>query len=239
MSSLKIYYEDTYRFTDQGTIVDSGNDTKGSFIILDRTIFYPQGGGQPADQGYIQIGEVEISIVDVRNVDNEIRHYINHQSTQFVGSNALLYIDPTRRLLNAKLHSAGHLIANIVEQHYQSLKAIKGHHFLGECYVEFICSNTAQELDIELLHDSLLKAINAAYNTKTIYIDSNEIKKFCPNLTYTIPNGESVRLISIANWDYQPCGGTHINSLSELQGLYIIKQKLKANSLKLYYKIDS
>src|ERR1700722_12430048 len=66
MNSAPIYYEDTYRFSGQAVVESFGVDDKGHYIILDRTLFYPQGGGQPADQGCLIIDEQQILICAVR-----------------------------------------------------------------------------------------------------------------------------------------------------------------------------
>ncbi|WP_322498308.1 MFS transporter [Lyticum sinuosum] len=55
MQTIKAYLEDTYCFAGHGEVIHTGMDDKGHFFILDKTIFYPQGGGQPSDQGYLEI----------------------------------------------------------------------------------------------------------------------------------------------------------------------------------------
>lgn len=79
------------------------------YLILNQSLFYPQGGGQPADQGKIITANACYEVFDVRNVDGEIRHYIidNSAPTHSV-EDVTIKIDKERRVLNSKYHTAGH-----------------------------------------------------------------------------------------------------------------------------------
>jgi Ser-tRNA(Ala) deacylase AlaX len=62
MQTLLSYFEDTYKFEDHASVVASNKDEFGYFLVLNQTIFYPQGGGQPSDQGLIEVGGAVIRI---------------------------------------------------------------------------------------------------------------------------------------------------------------------------------
>lgn len=62
MATHLIYFEDTYKFIDQAIIKECNKDENGFFLILNQTIFYPQGGGQPSDQGRMEIGNLILPI---------------------------------------------------------------------------------------------------------------------------------------------------------------------------------
>lgn len=133
-------------------IIRCDKDQKGEYIILDRSIFYPQGGGQPADQGRIFINDKEeYKVFDVRKIENETRHYIvnikndleTKFNTSFLKQNIKIIIDKDRRDINSKYHTAGHLIAAVAEKiskqissevNISQIKAVKGHQFPGEAY---------------------------------------------------------------------------------------------------------
>jgi Ser-tRNA(Ala) deacylase AlaX len=239
MNSAPIYYEDTYRFSGQAVVESFGVDDKGHYIILDRTLFYPQGGGQPADQGCLIIDEQQIPIHAVRLCDKEIRHYTALEYPSIVGRNCLLQIDQEKRILHAKLHTGGHLIGNLVESAYTCFQAVKGHHFPGECYVEFIVkpNHQLQEIDMVLLNQKMKELIRQNLQVSKMTVTAEQLPALFPSLSYSIPPGQLVRLVKIGSFDYSPCGGTHINSSSELNDLQIIKFKAKGNSLKIYYSL--
>src|ERR1700722_366817 len=141
MQTQLSYFDDTYKFNDHTMIVATNKDDHGHFVILNQTIFYPQGGGQPSDQGTIQVGNVLIPIHSVKSVDNEIRHYTNQSYNHLGGQTGTCIVDQDLRLLHARLHTSGHLISNIIESHYPQWQAVKGHHFPDQCYVEFTAKN--------------------------------------------------------------------------------------------------
>lgn len=130
-----MYIEHPDLFELSAQVTEHGSDAKGVYLVLNQSSFYPQGGGQPADQGKIITANACYEVFDVRNIDGEIRHYVTCNSTPV--HPVTIKIDKERRLLNSKYHTAGHLIAAVVEKENSELKAIKGHQFPGEAYVEF------------------------------------------------------------------------------------------------------
>ncbi len=137
--SAQLYLNNTYLFEHSTTISDFGVDEKGAYLLLQETIFYPQGGGQPSDQGTITVADAVIPVNYVRQIEQEIRHYMpsDISASGLVNAAAEIKIDPARRLLNARYHTAAHLLSNIAEEMHSDLKAVKGHSFPGEGYVEF------------------------------------------------------------------------------------------------------
>lgn len=236
MKTIKSYYNDTYCFTGEAQIIGNGTDERGAFITLNSTIFYPQGGGQPSDKGIIIVGEQAIHVTTVKINGDEIRHYVDREYSDIVGKNAVLKIDGESRIMNAKSHTAGHLLSNIVEQMYPNYRAIKGHHFPGECYVEFSSiSGLAQELDLNALNAKINELIASDIKTEIRNSSYEDLKTLCPDLPYEIPVAKDVRIMRIGDFPYQPCGGTHIKSISELNGLHATKQKAKARKIKINY----
>ena len=73
MKTLLSYFEDTYKFKGRAIISAVNKDENGPFIILNQTLFHPQGGGQPSDQGTLQVGDVTIPIHRVRSRSEERR----------------------------------------------------------------------------------------------------------------------------------------------------------------------
>ena len=133
---MYIKYPDLFESSAQ--LNNHGEDSKGMYLVLNQSLFYPQGGGQPADQGGIIGVNADYRVLDVRNVDGEVRHYIiDSNRVIHPGCAISIKIDKDRRMRNSKYHTAGHLIAGVVEKIKPELKAIKGHQFPGEAYVEF------------------------------------------------------------------------------------------------------
>ena len=78
-----LYLDDSYIFESKATITGKMVDEKGPYILLDQTIFYPQGGGQPSDQGIIQGDGFQLEITFVRQFEDKIFHYLNKDFDKF------------------------------------------------------------------------------------------------------------------------------------------------------------
>ncbi len=230
-----LYLNNTYLFEVNAQIVDCGKDDKGSFVILNQTIFYPQGGGQPSDQGLLAGQGFQLNISMVRRHDNEIHHYVTDiDDLEFNGQNITCQIDIGRRMLNARYHTAAHLLGNIVEVLYPNLKAIKGHSFPKEAYVEFQGDNSP---DISILQESINVAIREDYKTTLFEIDQESFEQQFYKLPYQIPGNKVFRVMKIGSLLPVPCGGTHLVSTGEIGSMTISKIKTKNNIVRISYEI--
>ncbi|HVV67745.1 MAG TPA: alanine--tRNA ligase-related protein [Gammaproteobacteria bacterium] len=238
MSSIPLYYEDTYHFSGEGIVESLGQDEKGYFIVLDKTLFYPQGGGQPSDRGHVIFEGKKILIHAVKVIDKQIRHYTDAGHPEILHKPVILNIDPDARIMHATLHTAGHLVSNAVEDFSQDFTAIKGHHFPGECYVEFSIVANSRILDLNVIQQRIDVLIDQSLPIQKRNVSADQLESICPGLPYTIPQHELVRLIKIGSFAYQPCGGTHLHTLSGLKGLKLTKQKIKGNKIKIYYNVN-
>src|SRR5437868_5444628 len=92
--------------------VDRVDQSDGRVVVyLDQTILYPQGGGQPYDTGRIQSDNATFAVSEVRFVDGEVLHIGHFDGGSFIqGEDIHMVVDAERRQLNARLHSAGHLV---------------------------------------------------------------------------------------------------------------------------------
>lgn len=165
-----LYLTDTYLFEASAEIIGQASDERGTYILLDCTIFYPQGGGQPSDQGIIKGEGFELNVLQIRQIENEIRHYTDlAPNTALIGSKIICILDKDRRILNARYHTIAHLLGNVVELLYPSLKATKGHSFPKEAYVEFQGDMVA---DYNEITEALKEIISKNLVNQTFEIDS-------------------------------------------------------------------
>lgn len=180
-------------------------------VRLDRTLFHPQGGGQPCDKGTLNGHEV-LHVAQDR--DGKILHYL---PVRLPLGPVHIQIDAQRRHLHARLHSAGHLIGHLVEK--TGWKAIKAHHWPGESKVFFRNPN---------------HALPPFKNELTAHCQE-QIALRLPVLARMRPDG--LREVSIGQLGHYPCGGTHVKDTSELNGLTIIRIQSKNKELIIHYEI--
>ena len=237
------YLSDTYVDTDESVFLQYGQDDRGSYVVLEQTIFYPQGGGQPSDVGSIQCGKQKIDVVFVGFRDGQIRHYISDNilnANDFLGQRCVLRLDKARRIKHARLHTAGHLIAGLVEAERGSMRAVKGFHFEEGPYVEFEGEpDSDADAFLAALQNKIDLLIAKAAHVSEEQVSFDELKQRCWNVPPNIPADKPLRTITIHSLDPVPCGGTHVKSLSEIGAVNVVKLKKKKGLTKISYKVQS
>ena len=230
------YLKDTFLFESTSVIKEVIEDDKGLAVVLSETIFYPQGGGQPFDTGFIKTSNGEFKVQDVRLTPiGEVFHYGLFLNGNFhQGDNADLSIDKERRILHAKLHSAGHLLDCAVDQlGLDQLVPTKGFHFAEGPYVEYegIVENGAD------LIPELEKKINELVDLDLLIeeklLNSEEAEK----QGIRAPEGKSARVVSFKGFPYCGCGGTHVRSAKEIGSVVVRKIKSKKGKTRIAYAL--
>jgi Ser-tRNA(Ala) deacylase AlaX len=199
-------------------------------IVLDQTIFYVQGGGQPSDTGIIKNMTAEFEVTKVfRDENGKILHSGNFTTGKFeIGQEAELIVDQAKRNLHSKIHSDGHLLDLAIQKSGLNWIPGKGFHFVVGSYVEYqIPKNTSQDLNLEDLKNTIQAHFDELVNQKLPFkISFDETQTF---------HGEPLRKIKIGNEIECPCGGTHAKNTSELAGFKITKIKLKSGIARVSY----
>lgn len=223
------YLKDTYLFKWEATFIEIKENEKGKAIILDETIFYPQGGGQPADKGEIISGDNIFIVNDVRLDENwVVWHFGEFKSGEFKqGDRVVLKIDEDRRILNAKLHSAGHLLdCAVSKMNIENLHPTKGFHFSDGPYVEYDWTIENPAELILVLQKNIDDLISQNLPVEKEELTPDEAKK---KWVYA-PVGKSARVVNFEGFPFCWCGGTHVNRASEI-GQIIVK-KIKSGQWK-------
>jgi len=181
-------------------------------VELAATPFHPQGGGQPSDTGWL--GDTEV--VMVKQDGERIVHYTREPVT--LGS-VQARVDENRRRLHTHLHSAGHLIGHIGEAF--GWQPVKAHHWPGEGRIEFMPGQEARPLDAEQLES---------------YFDQYVQQDLPVSITL---DGEGQRRVGFGDFTPYGCGGTHVRSSRELNGLKDLLLKEKKGKLSVHYDVTS
>ncbi len=198
-------------------------------ICLNRTVFYPTGGGQPGDVGRLLLGDgTSIDIIDTRKgtAPGEILHLpADGSSLPVPGTKVTATIDWDRRHRLMRMHTCLHLLCAIVKGDVTG-----GQISDGKGRLDF---NLAPEtvLDKAALTDALNALIGGNHDVTPRWISDDEMAAH-PELVRTMsvkpPSGQGkVRLLDIAGIDLQPCGGTHVKNTSEIGPVEIVKIESK------------
>ena len=179
-------------------------------VIVQSTIFHPQGGGQPFDTGWLGDSQV----LRVVQEAEQVVHYVDQPLEP---GPATARVDAQRRALHTRLHSAGHLIGNAGER--LGWMPIKAHHWPGEGKITFIRGQTAQDMDAQTLQQWVNTWIAADY----------------PRYM-TLEDG--TREVGFGELPAYACGGTHVQALSELGQVTILALSEKKGALSVRYEIN-
>ena len=210
-----LFREDAYLKAATATVVAA----RENVVELDRTIFYPLGGGQPGDTGTLG----GLRVVDTRKGADEetVLHCLEPGTTlPAVGAQVDLAIDWERRYLHMRYHTALHLLGAFVRAPYTGCRigADKSH-------LDF--DTDMEKLVKEDIEEGLNALIAAGQTTRAQWIAYEELEAR-PELVKTLsvmpPRGDGrVRLMAIEGLDVQPCGGTHVANIAEIGRLAVVK----------------
>lgn len=228
-----LYLRDTYLFEETANIIDISENEFGTYIILDRTIFYPQWGWQPSDTWTIQTDSWEFQ-VSMCKLSPEwlVYHYWEPLWEMEVWDQVNLHIDEDKRRLNARNHSAGHLLdIAISEIWYDHLEPGKWFHFPQWCYVEYTWEFDSEEKEefIEKLENKINELIEKSIPMVISYEWLDEV---------TAPTWKIPRYAYFEWYDGCGCWWTHVKNSSEIWGVSIRKVKYKKWTLKISYSVS-
>jgi misacylated tRNA(Ala) deacylase len=215
-----LFRDDAYLRSCEATVV--AVDERG--IRLDRTVFYPMGGGQPGDTGVLRrTGGSSVTIADARKGDglDDVLHIPAPRSAMpAVGEKVTAEIDWDRRYRLMRMHTCLHLLCAVVPG------AVTGGQISdGKGRLDF--DLPGEGLDKAVITEKLNSLIAANHAVSPRWITDEELAAQ-PDLVRTMsvkpPTGHGkVRLLDIAGVDLQPCGGTHIRHTGEIGRVEVTK----------------
>jgi misacylated tRNA(Ala) deacylase len=216
-----LFREDSYLRECDATVVA----TDGESIVLDRTVFYPLGGGQPGDTGTISWDGGSANIIDARyGEDGAIRHLVA-EGTELPaeGCAVTATLDWDRRFLHMRMHTALHLLGSVLQYGVTG-----GNISASKSRLDFDMEDTIDKVKV----NADLQALVAANHPMSCRWISDADLDAQPDLVRTMsvqpPRGAGkVRLVEIEGVDLQPCGGTHLNSTGEVGQVSVGKVEKK------------
>ena len=217
----KLFIENSYTKSESSVVRESYQNE----VILDKTIFYPIGGGQPSDTGTFRWGNKEAKIVNsYSNQDNSIVHIVNEgDPIPILGESIDISIDWKKRYLHMRMHTGLHLLGSILKYGVTG-----GNISAQKSRLDF---DMEDPVDKEYVNTELEKLVDADHPISSSWITQEELRNN-PEIIRTMSvkppsNAEKIRLVKIGNIDLQPCGGTHVNSTAEVGKIRVKKVEKK------------
>lgn len=220
------YYEDAMMKEFTAQVVKTGKDETGNFIVLNNTAFYPTGGGQPHDTGWIN----EMEIIDVEKIDEEIRHYTAADVSNISGE------------ISGKLHWS---------RRFDHMQQHAGQHILTAAFVELFDMATVSfhlgtelvtiDLNVGEVSEDQLSAVEKRANEiilenrpiETKWVTKEELAHY--NLRKDVKVDEDIRLVIIPDYDYNGCGGTHPTSTGQVGLLKILATEKMKKQIRVHF----
>lgn len=231
-----LFLEDSYVRSFDATVV--GHAEGG--IVLDRTAFYPGGGGQPNDIGEFTAGADSWPVTKVKRVAGEVIHFLEGALPE-KGTKASAALDWDRRYQLMRTHTALHILCGVIWRDYKSsvtggnMEPLKGR----------------MDFEFETMRHELVAEIEAAVNrevkaARDVIVrilpraEAFEIPDLIRTKINLLPPGiRKVRTVEIVGLDLQADGGTHVNNTKEVGPIRVVDYKSKGKiNKRIYIELD-
>ena len=205
------------------SVIERGFD----YVVLDRTAFYPLGGGQPSDTGLLewQGGRAEVKEVTKKE---GIRHHLV-QNPDLVPDKVHCVINWERRLAHMKMHTAQHVISGVVYDLYKA-RTVGNQLYHDRSRIDFAPVKFTDEMVAEVerkCNDILVGGAKVEICTTSREELEKNIDAQRANLDLLPKSVRDLRIVTIEKFDVCPCAGTHVRSLSEIGKMKIVKRENK------------
>lgn len=219
--TVTLYYEDPYQRSFEGKVLQV---LDGKYVVLDRTLFYPEGGGQPADNGELRFRTGSVKVVDAQKVRNVIVHVIEGKAPR-TGETVTGEIDWNRRISLMRHHAATHIITGaarrVVGEHAWQAGAQKGVDRSRLDVSHWLRFTHEQVKEIETLANSV---VMSNVPIKVSWMPREEAEKQYGFRLYQggVVPGREIRVVMVGDWDVEACGGLYCRTTGEIGLIKIV-----------------
>ncbi|MGB3683074.1 MAG: alanyl-tRNA editing protein [Rubrobacteraceae bacterium] len=226
----ELFLEDAYLREFEARIVKNA----GRELTLNRTAFYPGGGGQPPDKGRVGIGPVEAGVVDVKRRDGEIVHVLDSPIPETV-ENITATLDWDRRFAHMRYHTALHVLSAVIWQNLDA-KVTGGKMKANGARMDFSFPGEWTTEVVDEIERLANQALSGNHPVSVYELPREEVSQD-PDLIRTrverVPEcGSTVRIVEIEGLDAQADGGTHVANTQEVGTLSLTDHESKGRENK-------
>ncbi|MFW6173243.1 MAG: alanine--tRNA ligase, partial [Elusimicrobiota bacterium] len=223
-NTKRLYYEDHYSQEFDANVLWKKNSDRKTKVILDKTTFYPEGGGQPGDVGVLSTGKKQVSVNQVKEEDNSIVHVID--GILEVGEKVHGKIDWEHRYTLMKHHTGTHVVN-------AALRKLFGEHIwqagsqlrVDEARFDFSHYKSITDQEIKEIEKMANEFIQQELPVEKKIMNRNDAERAYGFRLYQggVPPGNTIRVVNIPGIDVEACGGTHLNNIKEIEKIRILK----------------
>ncbi|MDG6229172.1 MAG: alanine--tRNA ligase [Candidatus Thermoplasmatota archaeon] len=221
-----LYYQDHYLKEFDADVLWTKQISEGTEVILDKTTFYPEGGGQPDDKGTISLGDKVHTVQKVYKENESIIHLID--GILHVGDKVRGRIDWDRRYQLMKHHTGTHVVNGALQDLFGSHIWQAGSQLgITEARFDYAHYKPLSQEDIQKVEQRSNELIQKHIEVHKKILDRNTAEKTYGFRLYQggVPPGDSLRVLDIPGVDVEACGGTHLNNIGEIEKIRILKSE--------------
>ncbi|QCC46483.1 alanine--tRNA ligase [Halobellus limi] len=218
----RLYYDDQERTEFEAVVLDVIEREEGYDVVLDQTMFYPEGGGQPADHGTLATDDATVQVTDVQIRDGIVLHRTDGNPGKGEFVRGQLDVERRRRLMrhHTATHVIGYAARQVLGEHVRQAGAQKGTHRsrLDVRHYERITREEVKRIEA-VANDLVMRNVSV----KQHWPDRHEAEEEYGFDLYQggIPPGQNIRTITIED-DVQACGGTHVSRTGDIGTIKIL-----------------
>jgi len=198
---------------------------KKDYVCLDRSVFYPVGGGQSSDIGVLQWDDNKSEVTEVVKKGDTVKHILSGEKPPVDTK----IIDWDLRYQHMKMHTAQHIISGVIFDEYNA-RTVGNQIHAASSRVDFypIRFSEGDMEDIENRFNEIVKQNFPVkiYEEERVHLESRVDQQRC-NLDLLPKSVKTLRIVEIEGFDVCPCAGTHVKNTSELSSIKIIKKESK------------
>ncbi|UQZ36649.1 hydrolase [Paenibacillus sp. PK3_47] len=221
----KLYYESAFIQEWETVISGTAQKEDGLYLVLADTAFYPHGGGQPCDTGYIN----GIAVLDVILEEDTVLHKVERMPES---TSVSCVIDWDRRFDHMQQHSGQHLLSAVF---LKQLQAVTLSFHLGSDYATV-------DIDLPELPQAQMAEIEQEVNRQiymnrsitSYFVDEEELAKLTlvkqPKVT------ENIRIVEIEGVEHNACGGTHVSSTGAIGMIKLLRAEKQKGNIRVTFK---
>jgi alanyl-tRNA synthetase len=227
MTTERLYYDDSYTLAFDAHVVEQTTFKKRPALVLDRTYFYPEGGGQPPDTG--QINGVPVIDVQTREEDRAVLHVLDHDlhDNRVEGQ-----IDAPRRLDHMQHHSGQHVLSQALSQ-AANAETVSVHMSESSMTIDVKRTNIPPE-DWSAVEELANRIVLEDRAVRTWFPESDELEKL--SLRHMPDVAGKVRVVDIGDFDITACGGTHVARTGEIGLIKVVKVERRGDMTRLEFR---
>ncbi len=236
----RLYLEDSYLKRAEAVVVRYVPETKRSgYLVLDRTIFHPRGGGQPSDTGEVLSSDgSRFRVRKVMEVGGVVVHYGQVVEGGAPGGRVELVLDWEQRYEVMRYHTAGHLLDHAVLSSVgPHLTSASAYHGPPEGYIEF--EGELGQIDLEEVEEVANRVAAEGRRVYAVWVRKDELRsavKGAFNLS-RLPDLPRYRIVVIEGINAIPCGGTHVSRTDEVGRVEVTGVDVSSGTSKIRYRV--